>query len=118
MLLAASPFTSKVVPSRKKVVCAETYGPPRRQVVLRFSSRQSASTYPACGHSPGQDGEPRVPVLIIRSVCDRPIRHQVFGTPVRLSGHLVSTTHRNLLSWMHRSAHPAIVIRSPSRQQD
>ena len=46
------------------------------------------------GVSPGQDGESRVPVLITPSACDRHIRYQVAGTPVRLSGHLVSTTHR------------------------
>jgi hypothetical protein len=47
------------------------------------------------GVSPGQDGESRVPVLINPSACDRHIRYQVAGTPVRLSGHLVSTAHRH-----------------------
>jgi len=30
----------------------------------RSAPGQSASTYPACGSSPGQDGDPHVPVLI------------------------------------------------------
>jgi len=42
----------------------KTYGPPRPQAVSAYDTCQSASTYPACGHSPGQDGDPRVPVLI------------------------------------------------------
>ena len=54
----------------------------------------SASTYPACGRSPGQDGVSRVLVLITLSACDRHFRYQVARTPVELSGHLASTTHR------------------------
>ena len=42
----------------------KTYGPPRPQAISAIRSEQSASTYPACGHDPGQDGDPRVPVLI------------------------------------------------------
>ena len=33
---------------------------------------QSASTYPASEHAPGQDGDPRVPVLINRHGVDAP----------------------------------------------
>jgi len=80
--------------SLRRTPSTKTYGPPRRQAVSAIWSCQSASTYPACGRSPGQDGESRVPVLITPSACDRHIRYQVAGTPVRLSGHLVSTTHR------------------------
>jgi hypothetical protein len=32
--------------------------------VLTSQSDQSTSTYPVSGHRPGQDGYPRVPVLI------------------------------------------------------
>ena len=43
----------------------KTYGPPRLQAVLsRAPFDQSASTYPASGRAPGQDGDTRVPVLI------------------------------------------------------
>src|ERR1700722_21018094 len=66
----------------------------------------SASTYPACGRSPGQDGVSRVLVLITLSACDRHFRYQVARTPVRLSGHLVSTTHRPRQP-LRRSARPA-----------
>jgi len=37
--------------------------PVRKQYFAIWPS-QSASTYPAFGPSPGQDGDPRVPVLI------------------------------------------------------
>jgi hypothetical protein len=72
----------------------------------RFGSWQSASTYPACGRSPGQDGVSRVLVLITLSARDRHFRYQVARTPVRLSGHLVSTTHRPRQP-LRRSARPA-----------
>ena len=42
----------------------KTYGPPRLQAISAIRSDQSASTYPACEHSSGQDGDPRVLVLI------------------------------------------------------
>jgi len=42
----------------------KTYGPPRLQVLSAIPSEQSASTYPASGQCPGQDGDPRAPVLI------------------------------------------------------
>jgi transposase len=42
----------------------KTYGPPRPQVVSAIRSEQSASTYPAHRQCRGQDGDPRVPVLI------------------------------------------------------
>jgi transposase len=42
----------------------KTYGPPRLQVLSAIPSEQSASTYPALGLCPGQDGDPRAPVLI------------------------------------------------------
>jgi transposase len=42
----------------------KTYGPPRQQAVFAYDTCQSASTYPACGHRPGQDGDPHVPVLM------------------------------------------------------
>ena len=41
-----------------------TYGPPRCKWFLRVRRDRSASTYPASGPSPGQDGDTRVPVLI------------------------------------------------------
>ena len=41
-----------------------TYGPPRLQAASALRSEQSASTYPVSGFDPGQDGDPRVPVLI------------------------------------------------------
>jgi transposase len=49
----------------------KTYGPPRLQAVSAYDTCQSASTYPACGHSPGQDGDPRVPVLIKLTASER-----------------------------------------------
>jgi transposase len=49
----------------------KTYGPPRPQAVSAYDTCQSASTYPACGHSPGQDGDPRVPVLIKLAASER-----------------------------------------------
>jgi hypothetical protein len=59
----------------KKDVAAQeafkTYGPPRPQAVSAYDPCQSASTYPACGHSPGQDGDPRVPVLIKLTASER-----------------------------------------------
>jgi hypothetical protein len=82
----------------------------------RFGSWQSASTYPAYGRSPGQDGGSRVPVLINLTACDRHFRYQVARTPVRLSGHLASTTHRPRQP-LRRSARRPISIRSPSRRQ-
>ncbi len=42
----------------------KTYGPPRRQVVSRVQLDLSAQTYPAFRRAVGQDGEPRVLVLI------------------------------------------------------
>lgn len=42
----------------------QTYGPPRRQVVSVNQPEQSAQTYPAFRRAVGQDGEPRVLVLI------------------------------------------------------
>jgi putative transposase len=68
---------------------------PVRKQFLRYESCQSASTYPACGHSPGQDGDPRVPVLIKLTASERHFLNQVARTPVGLSGHLASTTHRH-----------------------
>ena len=47
-----------------KEALGKTYGPPRLQAISAIWSKQSASTYPACGHCPSQDGDPRVPVLI------------------------------------------------------
>jgi transposase len=38
---------------------------------LRYDFCQSASTYPACGLGPGQDGDPRVPVLIKVTASER-----------------------------------------------
>nr|WP_277819273.1 IS5 family transposase [Pseudoroseomonas vastitatis] len=58
----ASP-TAAIIDSQS-VRGAETYGPPRRQAVSEIWRRQSASTYPVSGSSPGQDGDPRVPSLI------------------------------------------------------
>ncbi len=55
-----------------RLVCAiKTYGPPRPQEVFAYDTCQSASTYPACGHRPGQDGDPRVPVLIKLTASER-----------------------------------------------
>src|SRR4051794_9477331 len=56
-------------------------------------SDQSTPTYPVSGHSPGQDGDPRVLVLINFAALSA-IR--VFRIPERrsLSGHLASTTRR------------------------
>ena len=49
----------------------KTYGPPRPQAVFAYDTCQSASTYPACGHRPGQDGDPHVPVLIKLTASER-----------------------------------------------
>ena len=52
-------------PRRTRRRRLKTYGPPRLQAVLsRAPFDQSASTYPASGRAPGQDGDTRVPVLI------------------------------------------------------
>jgi hypothetical protein len=59
-----------------------TYGPPRRQAACSSWRDQSAPTYPVSGMNPGQDGGPRVPILIISSASRRHSRHQVFGMPV------------------------------------
>jgi hypothetical protein len=48
-----------------------TYGPPRLQVVCAFCPDPSAPTYPVSGSIPGQDGDPRVLVLIIPSASLR-----------------------------------------------
>jgi hypothetical protein len=77
-----------------RCACRKRMARPVGKRFQRFGSWQSASTYPACGRSPGQDGVSRVLVLITTSACDRHFRYQVARTPVRLSGHLVSTTHR------------------------
>src|SRR5215212_6020274 len=50
--------------SRRPTPPSTTYGPPRLQVFSAIPSEQSASTYPASGLCPGQDGDPRAPVLI------------------------------------------------------
>jgi hypothetical protein len=42
----------------------KTYGPPHPQGVLAKCTERSASTYPAYRHRRGQDGDPRVLVLI------------------------------------------------------
>jgi hypothetical protein len=44
---------------------------PIRKQFLRYDFCQSASTYPACGLGPGQDGDPRVPVLIKVTASER-----------------------------------------------
>ena len=49
----------------------KTYGPPRPQAVFAYDTCQSAATYPACGHRPGQDGDPHVPVLIKLTASER-----------------------------------------------
>jgi len=48
----------------------KTYGPPRLQAISAIRSEQSASTYPACGLRPGQDGDPRVLILINFTASD------------------------------------------------
>ena len=74
----------------------KTYGPPRPQAISAIRSEQSASTYPASvGIAPGQDGDPRVLVLISFTALERHFLNQVCRTPVRLSGHLASTTSRH-----------------------
>ena len=55
---------SNIRAHQKAAGAAKTYGPPRRQAVSEIWRRQSASTYPVSGSSPGQDGDPRVPGLI------------------------------------------------------
>jgi transposase len=55
---------------------------PVRKQFLRYESCQSASTYPACGHCPGQDGDPRVPVLIKLTASERHFLNQGARTPV------------------------------------
>ncbi|MFC7694233.1 transposase [Paeniroseomonas aquatica] len=54
---------------------------------------QSTPTYPVTGHRPGQDGDPRVLVLI-KSSASSAIFWPGFQNADRLSGHLVSTTRR------------------------
>ena len=49
----------------------KTYGPPRLQAVSATWSGQSASTCPAYGHGPGQDGDPRAPALIKATASER-----------------------------------------------
>jgi hypothetical protein len=84
----------------------------------RFGSWQSASTYPACGHSPGQDGVSRVLVLITISACDRHSRYQVARTPVDCQA-ISFPPPTDLVSRLRRSVRGRpISIRSPSRRQD
>ncbi len=72
----------------------KTNGPPHPQVISATCSEQSASTYPASGHHPGQDGDPRAPVLITltASCATFEVRTRVAD---RLSGHLAFTTRRH-----------------------
>jgi len=57
----------------------ETYGPPRRQVASAVRPEQSAQTYPAFRRAVGQDGEPRVLVLIKGPASSAILRRRVPG---------------------------------------
>ncbi len=46
------------------LVLSKTYGPPRLQAFSAIQSDQSTPTYPVSEQCPGQDGDPRVLVLI------------------------------------------------------
>ena len=48
----------------EELVEQETYGPPRLHETSATWSGQSTPTHPVSGHRPGQDGDPRVLVLI------------------------------------------------------
>ena len=66
----------------------ETYGPPCPQAVSAIRSEQSASTYPVSGSNPGQDGDPRVLVLISGTASnaifrDRFPKHRLTVRPSR-----------------------------------
>jgi hypothetical protein len=73
----------------------KTYGPPRLQVFSGRCSEQSASTYPASEHAPGQDGDPRILILINFSATRPPFFKSGFQNAEQLSGHLSSTTRKH-----------------------
>ncbi len=52
------------VPARRGAHLQKTYGPPRLQAFSAIQSGQSTPTYPVSEQCPGQDGDPRVLVLI------------------------------------------------------
>jgi hypothetical protein len=79
---------------RGTATSAVWYVTPHPQAVSAIRSNPSASTYPAFGHRLGQDGDPRVPVLISDTASLRPFRIQVSETLIEQLGHLASTTHR------------------------
>ena len=62
--------------------CGETYGTPRLQAVSAIQTDQSAPTSPVSGLSPGQDGAPRVPVLINSAASRCHFHHQHSRTPI------------------------------------
>ena len=60
----------------------KTYGPPPLQAACASLADQSASTYPACRHCRGQDGDPRAPILISRPTSLCRLFCQDHGPPV------------------------------------
>ena len=75
----------------------KTYGPPRLQVVFsRALSDWSASTYPASGQAPGQDGDTRVPVLIKASASNAVFRTRLPEHRLTVSQAISQSTTRKL----------------------
>lgn len=86
------------------MVRAQTYGPPRRQAVCIERSEQSAKTYPAFRHrAVGQDGDPRVLVLIKGPASCAILRH-------RVPEHRSTVRPSSLTSRRH---HPAVASLRP-----
>jgi hypothetical protein len=68
---------------------------PRSQVVSTRDPDESASTYHVSGSLPGQDGDPRVPVLIAASASMRHFFDQDCRTPVDCQAISLSTTRKH-----------------------
>jgi hypothetical protein len=60
----------------------KTYGPPRLQAILRSGLVSLRQRIRSQDHRPGQDGDPRVPVLIKLSASKRHFLNQDSRTPV------------------------------------